>query len=305
MQSNNPVNLLVVSVDLYICLSLSIRIFLRCEWQPMFLLVASNFYSSYLSLPEYWMAKTQVVPQKEWLKREALNPKSCTKKDQNWHVVQSPNLAREIVQNCPIYTLFISACKGNNFPLAILLDWRVVGFSHCFSPVKWVVWQQQQRMESSSVQNPSKSFVIPFNWLVNRDCHDGQFLSLLNRVAYNPSIQLVNKDLGHCFKYCQLEVGAYWKSEPGYLCPKPPPSKLGTPGTPQTWDSPTLYHYGHYCMSTCQPSTAILGCGTLPRLPLPRPPGHRPHPQPRNNSVTRVFRLSIASMASMAKYLSM
>ena len=99
-----------------------------------------------------------------------------------------------------------------------------MGFSHCFSPVKWVVWQQQQRMESSSVQNPSKSFVIPFNWLVNRDCHDGQFLSLLNRVAYNPSIQLVNKDLGHCFKYCQLEVGAYWKSEPGYLCPKPPNS---------------------------------------------------------------------------------
>ena len=196
-------------------------------------------------------------------------------------------------------------CWCSGFSVAILLDWRVVGFSHCFSPVKWVVWQQQQRMESSSVQNPSKSFVIPFNWLVNRDCHDGQFLSLLNRVAYNPSIQLVNKDLGHCFKYCQLEVGAYWKSEPGYLCPKPPPSKLGTPGTPQTWDSPTLYHYGHYCMSTCQPSTAILGCGTLPRLPLPRPPGHRPHPQPRNNSVTRVFRLSIASMASMAKYLSM
>ena len=139
-------------------------------------------------------------------------------------------------------------CWCSGFSVAILLDWRVVGFSHCFSPVKWVVWQQQQRMESSSVQNPSKSFVIPFNWLVNRDCHDGQFLSLLNRVAYNPSIQLVNKDLGHCFKYCQLEVGAYWKSEPGYLCPKPPPSKLGTPRTRLE----TALHYITTVTTVCQ-----------------------------------------------------
>ena len=125
-------------------------------------------------------------------------------------------------------------CWCSGFSVAILLDWRVVGFSHCFSPVKWVVWQQQQRMESSSVQNPSKSFVIPFNWLVNRDCHDGQFLSLLNRVAYNPSIQLVNKDLGHCFKYCQLEVPLLetWAS---LSLPETTPFKVG-----DSWDSPDL-----------------------------------------------------------------
>ena len=90
------------------------------------------------------------------------------------------------------------------------------------------------KMESSSVQNPSKSFVTPIDWLVNRDCHDGQFLSLLNRVAYNPSIQLVNKDLGHCFKYCQLEVPLLeiWAS---LSLPETTPFKVG-----DSWDSPDL-----------------------------------------------------------------
>ena len=80
----------------------------------------------------------------------------------------------------------------------------------------------------------------------------------------------------------------YWKyDQSDYLYPKPPPSKLGTP-----------LHY--VATPLCQPSTAILGCGTLPRLPLPLTPGRRPHHQPRNGSVTRVFRFSMASMASNA-----
>ena len=81
----------------------------------------------------------------------------------------------------------------------------------------------------------------------------------------------------------------YWKyDQSNYLYPKPPPSKLGTP-----------LHY--VATPLCQPSTAILGCGTLPRLPLPQTPGRRPHHQPRNGSVTAgVFRFSMASMASNA-----
>ena len=95
--------------------------------------------------------------------------------------------------------------------------------------------------------------------------------------------------VGHCWSFNVVNSKCpYWKyDQSNYLYPKPPPSKLGTP-----------LHY--VATPLCQPSTAILGCGTLPRLPLPQTPGRRPHHQPRNNSVTGVFRFSMASNASMA-----
>ena len=96
--------------------------------------------------------------------------------------------------------------------------------------------------------------------------------------------------VGHCWSFNVVNSKCpYWKyDQSNYLYPKPPPSKLGTP-----------LHY--VATPLCQPSTAILGCGTLPRLPLRRPPGRRPHHQPRNGSVTAgVFRFSMASMASNA-----
>ena len=201
MQTNNPVNLPCNSVSLeIICLSAFFEGGSHFPWlisQSSWILNGKKNKLVCLSknVKTCWASKSQILYE-EW---------------SNWQVFQSPNLTRK---NClklshmHLYALYVPyvCCWCSGFSVAILLDWRVVGFSHCFSPVIWMVSQQQQRMESSSVQNPSKSFVTPIDWLVNRDCHDGQFLSLLNRVAYNPSIQLVNKDLGHCFKYCQLEV---------------------------------------------------------------------------------------------------
>jgi hypothetical protein len=171
----------------HFCFSLYKYLFIHIfwRWQPMFLWVASNFHGSFPSL--------QVsVPWKKWLK----HVKTCWgsksqilhEEGSDWQFLQSPNLARLIVHNSHmhLYALYFPyvCCWCSGFSVAILLDWRVVGFSHSLSPVKWMVLQQQNSKDG--VEQCSKPSVISVKWFLNREFHSGQFLShlsLLNRVV--------------------------------------------------------------------------------------------------------------------------
>ena len=144
MQTNNPANLPSISVSLYTSTCLSA--FFEGGSPCFFLWVASNFHGSFPSL--------QVsVPWKKWLKhvKTCWGSKSQILHEErsDWQFLQSPNLARLIVHNSHmhLYALYFPyvCCWCSGFSVAILLDWRVVGFSHSLSPVKWMVLQQQQR----------------------------------------------------------------------------------------------------------------------------------------------------------------
>ena len=127
-------------------------LFIQVPVYPHFLKVAAHvsfgriFHGSFPSL--------QVsVPWKKWLKhvKTCLGSKSQILHEErsDWQFLQSPNLARKIVHNSPMHLYPLDfpyvCCWCSGFSVAILLDWRVVGFSHCLSPVKWMVLQQQQR----------------------------------------------------------------------------------------------------------------------------------------------------------------
>ena len=74
----------------------------------------------------------------------------------NWRFLQSPNLTR----NMHLYALYFPyvCCWCSGFSVAIVLDRRVVGFSDCFSPVKWMVLQQQHILHISPSPNMHKRY---------------------------------------------------------------------------------------------------------------------------------------------------
>ena len=89
----------------------------------------------------------------------------------DWQFLQSPNLARLIVHNSHmhLYALYFPyvCCWCSGFSVAILLDWRVVGFSHCLSPVKWMVLQQQHRKDGIKQCSKSIEILCHSLWLVD------------------------------------------------------------------------------------------------------------------------------------------
>ena len=181
---------------------------------------------------------------------------------------------------------------------------------------RWNGWYCSNSKDGVGQCSKSIEILCHTLWLVNRDCMGlpwWAILSLLNRVAYNSSIPLVKKELGHCLKCCQLVLPLRKSHQQPLLVARKHPEtttrdKLGTPGTPQTWDNPShdfttsrdVNHPGpswdvewlsHWLMIMIITNESSTDGITLPHLPLPLPPGLLPPLQPRNNTkVSSAFR---------------
>ena len=128
-------------------------LFIQVPVYPHFLKVAAHVSLGRIQFHGSFPSLQVSVPWKKWLKhvKTCWGSKSQILHEErsDWQFLQSPNLARLIVHNSHmhLYALYFPyvCCWCSGFSVAILLDWRVVGFSHCLSPVKWMVLQQQQR----------------------------------------------------------------------------------------------------------------------------------------------------------------
>ena len=143
---------------------------------------------------------------------EAQNPKSCTNKE------QADNFSSHLTWQEKLSITPICICMHLIFHM-FAVDVLDILLPSCLTGGLWVsatayhLWNgwycnnRTAKMESSSVQSPQSFPLNVFkNGIIPQWAIFVTFVTAKSGSVIPYSTTVVNKDLGHCFKYCQLEV---------------------------------------------------------------------------------------------------